>query len=419
MKVLVLGSGGREHAIVWKLGSSKKISKLYVAPGNPGTEQYALNIDIAIDDIPGLINLVKTEGIEFVVVGPELPLSLGIVDELEKLGVPVFGPNKYCAQLESSKSFAKDVMISAGVPTANYNVVYNHEEAKEILKNHSMPVVLKADGLAAGKGVVICNNLKEAEQASCSLFNELKSDKLVIEDFLEGKEASFIVATDGTRIVPLSTAHDYKRIYDNDLGPNTGGMGTVSPTPNLNLEQIDWSVSNVIKPVLDEIKKRGQIFKGFLYAGLMISPKGDIKVLEFNCRLGDPETQVILPRLDSDLFDLLYSLTKGSDFNEEIKWSSEVCVCVVLASKGYPESAEKGQIITGAINTDSNNQYVFHAGTRMLKVSNSEKQLLTNGGRVLNIVAKASNYQEARKLVYNRIDNIQFSGMQYRKDIAL
>jgi phosphoribosylamine--glycine ligase len=416
MNVLIIGSGGREHALAWKISQSKLLKKLFCSPGNPGTTMVAENVTLKMDDISGLINFAKKEKIDLTIVGPEYPLSLGIVDSFEKEGLRIFGPGRKAAAIEASKSFAKDIMNTAGVKTARCEVVEDLDAALAYLDKNGAPLVLKADGLAAGKGVFVCQSAEEARSALDTLFNKMKVNKLVIEEFLSGKEASYIVATDGHRIIPFAASNDYKRIFDNDQGPNTGGMGTVSPTPNLPEELEQSVVEKIIKPVLNEMSKRGIPFKGFLYAGLMIGADKEVNVIEFNARLGDPETQVILMRLETDLLPLLYSLS-GNDSAElpEIRWKKDTAVCVVQAAAGYPGDVRNGDIISGIESAEElGNVLVFHAGTSRDKNNN----LITAGGRVLNITALGANKEKARDKAYKAAALVTFEGKQQRSDIA-
>ncbi len=419
MKVLVIGSGGREHALCWKLRGSAAVSALYCAPGNPGISEVAQLVPVAADDIAGLLGFARKEGIDLTIVGPELPLTLGVVDAFESEGMRIFGPTRAAAQLEASKSFAKEVMLAAGVPTASYETCYSERELREYVKRQPAPIVLKADGLAAGKGVFVCLSNEEIEPAIRQLFGVLRAEKVVVEQYLSGVEASFIVATDGTRIVPLAASHDYKRIFDNDQGPNTGGMGTVSPSPRISAAQEDVVCSRIIAPTLAEMRKRGSPFKGCLYAGLMIAPHGDIQVIEFNARCGDPETQVIMRRLQSDLAEVCFALARSSNESAgpvRLKWSQETCVCVVLAASGYPGEVRKGDEITGIDHARvQTGVEIFHAGTSR----RGDGHLVTSGGRVLNVTATGPTVNEARSRVYRACDMIQFRGVQCRRDIAL
>lgn len=415
MKVLVIGSGGREHAIAWKLSLSKKIDKLFCAPGNPGTQEMCENVQIAVDDIDNLVKFAKENQIDLTVIGPEYPLTLGIVDEFKKEGLRVFGPTKAAAQIEGSKSFSKEIMDAAGVPTAKYKSVSNKSDLEKVLAELGSPIVIKNDGLAAGKGVFVCLNDQQVKEAVEILYKTQKPERVVVESFLPGKEVSFMAACAGEVVVPLATSHDYKRIFDDDQGPNTGGMGTVSPTPNLNNEQEEWVLQNVMKPVVNVMNERGCAFTGFLYAGLIVSPTGEINVLEFNARLGDPETESIMRRLESDFFDLLYSLSSDHPADVgEVKWSNKVASCIIMASEGYPESSSKGDEITGIELAEKDSKVkVFHAGTGV-----SNGSLVTNGGRVLAVTALDENLETSLKTAYEAVSKISFRACQYRSDIG-
>lgn len=423
MRVLVIGSGGREHAICWRLRRSPRISALFCAPGNPGVAEVAECLPLAVDDLDGLAHFAEREKIDLTIVGPEFPLSLGIVDRFRAQGLRIFGPTQAAARIEASKSFAKEIMTAAGVPTAGHRVFTDGAEAQRYIAEHGAPIVLKADGLAAGKGVFVCLRNEEALSAIDRLFGEFKSEQVVAEEFLTGKEVSFIVATDGTRVVPLASSHDYKRIGDGDSGANTGGMGAVSPTPNLPAERNDWVVEHVMQPVVDEMRRRGTPFEGFLYAGLMVHPDGGIKVLEFNARLGDPETQVIMRRLESDLIDLLDAMTPAPRASAQStsralplpQWSEASAVCVVIAAEGYPGDVRTGDEISGIPLAEAlTDLKVFQAGTK----SGPRGAIVSAGGRVLNVTALGSNLANARSLVYRGVDMIQFRGCQLRRDIA-
>jgi len=414
MKILILGQGGREHALAWKFKQSQSVSDIFVAPGNPGTAKIANNIECKLSDIEYLLNFARDNKIDLTVVGPEYPLTLGIVDLFETNNLRIFGPSKLAAQLEGSKAFAKEIMHAANVPTAKSELFVSKEAALCRAQELGEPVVLKADGLAAGKGVCVCLKKEEIAPAIEFLFADLKCERVLLEQFLQGKEASFIVATDGEQIMPFAPAHDYKRIYDKDLGPNTGGMGTVCPTPHLTTIQAEWAINNVIRPVLNEMKVRGCPFKGFLYAGLMIDSLGNINVLEFNARLGDPETQSILPRLNSDLAEILYLLADKKTVNKALDWKSEAAVCLVLAADGYPEHVKKGALIKGLEKFENTAEtLVFHAGT---KIENDK--LLVSGGRVLNVVGLGKDLSLARQNAYATAEKIEFQGKQLRTDIA-
>ena len=413
MKVLIIGSGGREHAIAWKIKQSDQLTELFVAPGNPGIAAIAECVDIKVDKIDQLLEFAQSKEIDFTIVGPELPLTLGIVDRFQEAGLKVFGPTKAAAELEGSKSFAKEIMQSAAVPTADYQELTSLPDLLEYLKQNPAPIVLKADGLAAGKGVFVCLSDEDAEAAARKLFQDFEAEKVVAEQYLTGVEASFIVATDGENVYSLASSHDYKRINDGDQGPNTGGMGTVSPTPRLSEAQEAVVVDTVIKPVLAEMKKRGSTYQGFLYAGLMISEQGEVNVIEFNARLGDPETQVIMARMQSDFLSFLMDIESGSE-SVQSDWSNESAVCVVLAAEGYPVNVVKGDEITGInLAEQMPGTIVFQAGTGM-----QDGKLVTAGGRVLAAVSTGATLEQAIQNTYRASDCIQFRGQQKRRDIG-
>lgn len=413
MKILIVGSGGREHAIVWKIAQSPLAKTIYCAPGNPGTAEFAENTDISDSDIEKLAEFAKAEKVDLTIVGPEVPLSLGIVDRFQEEDLKIFGPNQELAQIESSKAYAKKVMQAAGVPTAAYEEFNNLADLSEYIKNNPGPIVLKADGLAAGKGVFVCQESSEAEDAARKLFQDFDADIVIAEELLSGVEASFIVATDGKRIVPLATSHDYKRIGDQDQGLNTGGMGTVSPTPRLADFSTEQIVDEIIKPVVNELNKSGQKYCGFLYAGLMISESGELNVLEFNARLGDPETQVIMRRLDGDFLEIISALCKESSL-PEIKWTNDTALCVVKASAGYPQSSSSGDIISGISQANQKEDIaVFHAGTKL-----KDNHIVTAGGRVLNITGLGKDLDDAISKTYAACELISFEGEQMRTDIG-
>lgn len=415
MKVLVIGGGAREHAIVWKINQSKRLSKLFTAPGNAGTAELSTNVDIADNDIEGLAKFAKENQIDLTVVGPEVPLCLGVVDRFEKEGLRIFGPNQKAAELEGSKVFCKDFFAKHNIPTAKYVSCSSIEEAQKELPKFSYPLVIKADGLAAGKGVVICENAQQAETCLNDMMVDSKfgeaGTQIVIEDFLTGTEASLLCFVDGERIIPMESAKDYKKAFDNDKGLNTGGMGTFSPNHLYNEELNQKIEERILKPTLDGFKKDGIEFKGVLFIGLMIEGD-DIKVLEFNVRFGDPETEVVLPRLESDLIDIFEKCIDGNLKAKDLKWSDKESTCVIIASGGYPESYEKGKKITGLQEVDKE-VIVFHAGT---KLENGE--VLSNGGRVLAVTCLDENVETARKKVYANIDKIKFEQSFYRTDIA-
>ncbi len=417
MNVLVVGGGGREHAICWKLAQSEKLGKLYCAPGNPGISAFARCVNIRVENIPALIDFALNNDIGLTVIGPEVPLSMGIVDEFEKAGLKVFGPSREAALLESSKSFAKEFMRRYAIPTAAYEIFYDKNEALSYLKDKKFPVVIKADGLAAGKGVIIAKNFEEAKVSLEDIMvNRVfgnAGSKVVIEDFLEGEEASFLVFVDGSNIIPMVSAQDHKRIFDNDQGPNTGGMGAYSPAPVLNKALENDTINNIILPVVAGMAQLGKKFKGVLYAGLMISSDGP-KVVEFNCRFGDPETQVILPRLKSDLLEILIACSDGKAATITAEWDNRPAACVVMASGGYPGKYENGKIIKGLEDAGKlQNTMIFHAGT-----AESNGEVVTNGGRVLGVTSLGSDMRAAVDRAYHAVSMISFEGAHYRKDIA-
>ncbi len=420
MKILVIGSGAREHALTWALSRSPSTREIFVAPGNPGTAGIAKNVPIKVESVSDLLSFAREEKIDLTVVGPEFPLTLGIVDAFREKGLKIFGPTSSASKLESSKSFAKEIMTKAGVKTAEYQSFNSLHEAQQYITSASGPFVLKADGLAAGKGVVVCKDLADAKAGLGYLFTELKSRQVLIERFLRGKEASFIVATNGSLIVPFASSHDYKRVFDHDRGPNTGGMGSVSPTARLTQSQEEQAIKQVIEPVLREMQRSGNPFSGFLYAGLMIEDDGTIWVLEFNARFGDPECQSVVRRLESDLALVLAELckTQSADGQFEVRplsWSNQKAVCVVLASEGYPEKPRLGDEITGLQKAAQiPDVLIFHAGTSLDK----QGRLVTSGGRVLSVTAVASSYEDARRLAYQACDIIDFKGKHLRHDIA-
>lgn len=413
MRVLVVGAGGREHALCWKISQSPLLSELYCAPGNPGTASLAQNVPIAVDQIDRLALFAKEKQIDLTVVGPEQPLALGIVDVFQEKGLLIFGPVRESARLEASKVFAKEVMAAAGVLTAAWRSFTDRREAEKYLRQLGHPVVLKADGLAAGKGVFVCHCEEQVQAALDAVFGVLGSGQVVIEQFLEGVEASLIVAVANDIIVPLATSHDYKRLLQGDQGPNTGGMGSISPTSRLSIKQEELAIEGVIRPVLKELKSRGLAFCGFLYAGLMLTGPEEFQVLEFNVRLGDPEAQSILRRMDSDLLEaLLLMLDRQVPC---LSWSSELAICVVLAGADYPQRSSQGDEISGI---DFANQLpevvVFHAGT----TAKPDGKVVTAGGRVLAVTARGANLELARRRAFAGVGSIEFRGMQYRSDIG-
>jgi len=417
MIILVIGSGGREHAIVWKLSQSKKIEKVFCAPGNGGIKGLAELVDIKQDDIPGLLSFAKENKIDFTVVGPEAPLAKGIVDIFNENGLKIFGPSKDAAMLEVSKAFSKGVMKKFGLATADFKVFDNPVEAKKYLRQKGAPVVIKADGLAAGKGVIIPKTVEEGVKAIDSIMTDMvfgnSGNNIILEDCLEGEEASVLVFTDGKTIVPLEPSQDHKRIFDNDLGPNTGGMGAYSPAPVITKELLDNVIRDVFRPVIDGLRREGVLYKGVLYAGLMITKDGPM-VLEFNVRFGDPETQAILPRLKSDLIDIMMACADGTLDKIDVKWDKSSCISVVCASKGYPDEYEKDKEIFGLDKAGKiKDVIVFHAGTK-----HDGGKTFTNGGRVLGVTSLGRDIKSAKANAYKAVDCVKFEGMQYRKDIG-
>ena len=415
MKILVVGNGGREHTIAWTLLRSPNVKAIYCTPGNGGTATMAncFNLDIAVDDFEGLAKAVKEQGISLVVVGPELPLSLGITDYLQQYNIAVFGPDQAGAQLESSKSWAKDLMVEAQIPTAKSATFTDATSAKTYIQEQGAPIVVKADSLAAGKGVIVAMTTEEAIAAVDSLLAQ-GFNTLVVEEFLAGEEASVLAITDGETIRPLIPSQDHKRIGEGDTGKNTGGMGTYAPAPIVTPELMERIQKEVLEPTIGVLKRRGIDYRGVVYAGLMISPTGKPKVLEFNCRFGDPETQVVLPLLDTPLEELLIACTQQKlDQQPPIKWKSGSAVCVVAASGGYPDAYEKGKAIAGIESATAQGAIVFHAGTAL-----KDGQLVTSGGRVLGITALGENLKDAITKVYPALESISFEGMYYRRDIA-
>mgnify|MGYP004464102237 FL=1 len=415
MKVLVVGSGGREAAIAYALNKSPKVDKLYALPGNPGIGEIATLINGSVEDLDFILKTVEDLGIDFTVVGPEVPLCMGLADLLESHGHKVFGPTSKSATLEGSKAFSKAFMKRHHIPTADYEEVDDYDKAVKALKHFSYPLVIKADGLAAGKGVVICEDEETALKTlrEFMLEGSLKEagNKLVIEEFLKGFECSLLCFTDGETIIPMVTVKDHKQIYDDNKGPNTGGMGTVSPNPfmpNFSKEMLD----SILKPFISGLKEDGMDYRGVIFIGLMIDDN-KAKVLEFNVRFGDPETQSILLRLESDLFDIMYATSNKTLKDVEVKWNDDTICTLVLASGGYPGSYQKGLEIKN-LDKVADDIVVFHAGTKL-----TDGKLVTNGGRVLNICATGKNLEEARAKVYEAAEIIDFDGKYYRKDIGL
>ena len=414
MKVLIIGSGGREHAIAYALSKSSKVTELHAIPGNPGIAQLGTCHAGSVEDLEGILRFVEEKGIDFTVIGPEVPLCMGLADLLESHNHKVFGPTKVAATLEGSKAFSKDFMARHNIPTAKYVEVHSYEEAVEALVHFTYPVVVKADGLAAGKGVVIC----EDEQMAKDTLKEMMVDgslgsagnTIVLEEFLTGFECSLLCFVDGDTIVPMVSAKDHKQVYDGNKGPNTGGMGTVSPNPFLpDMDEV--LKRDILDPFMEGLKKDNMDYRGVVFIGLMIENE-QAKVLEFNVRFGDPETQSILLRLDSDLFDIMYAVSTKTLKDVEVKWKEEHVACLVLASAGYPGSYEKGKVITGLDAVED--VIVFHAGTKEV-----DGAIVTNGGRVLNICALGKDLDETRAKVYKASEIIDFDGKYFRTDIGL
>lgn len=416
MKILVVGSGGREHALAWKLAQSERIQLVYVAPGNGGTALDDRLKNVAITDPRALAEFAQQENIALTVVGPETPLAAGIVNIFRDLGLKIFGPTKEAAQLESSKDFAKSFMQRHAIPTAEYQTFSEVQAAHEYIDRKGAPIVIKADGLAAGKGVVVALTLEEAHQAVDAMLSDNKlgdaGARVVIEEFLAGEEASFIVMVDGKNILPLATSQDHKRLLDNDEGPNTGGMGAYSPAPIVTPALHARVMREIIQPTVQGMAKDGITFTGFLYAGLMIDDQGNPKTLEFNCRMGDPETQPIMARLKTDLVGVMEHAVNGTLDTIELEWDRRTALGVVLAAAGYPDAPRKGDVITG-IPAETDDSVTFHAGTVL-----NGTQLTTNGGRVLCVVGLGDSVKVAQKKAYDVIDHIRFDGAQFRRDIG-
>lgn len=417
MTILVIGSGGREHALVWKIAKSRRIKKIFCAPGNPGIAQLAECVSIKAEDINSLREFAIKEKIGLAVVGPELPLTSGIVDSFEEKGLKIFGPSKKASEIEGSKVFAKDLMQTYGIPTANYKVFKNPKDAKDYIKGHSLPLVIKADGLAAGKGVIICKTREDAIDA-IKLIMEKKAfgeagDRVIVEEFLKGEEVSFFAITDGKTVLSLPPCQDHKAIFDGDKGPNTGGMGAYSPTPIITAKLKQEIMSRIMIPTVKAMEKEGRPYKGVLYAGLMITKDGP-RVLEYNCRFGDPETQPIMMRLKNDIVDVLSAAVEERLNKIKLNCDNKLALCVVMASKGYPGDYEKGKEIKG-IEEASNlkDVVVFHAGTTL----NGDK-LVTAGGRVLGVTAMGVGIKRAINKAYEAVSRIKWEGVHYRKDIG-
>ncbi len=425
MKILVIGSGGREHALVYKIAQSPEVDKIFCTPGNAGIAQLAKCVDIKADDISGLINFVKTEMIDFTIVGPEQPLALGIVDQFKLFDLKIFGPNKQAARFESSKVFAKEFMVKYDIPTAAFEVFEDFFEARNYAARKTMPLVIKADGLAQGKGVVVVQSIDEADRALEEIMQKKifgdAGNKVIIEECLVGEEASILVFTDRVRILPLASSQDHKRVFDCDLGPNTGGMGAYSPAPIVTNKLYNEFLETIIYPLIDGMYLERIDYRGVLYVGIMVTKQG-LKVLEFNVRFGDPEAQAILRRLDSDLLEVLIATAEGqlSKYlnRTQLSWSKDYSVCVVCSSGGYPGHYEKGKEISGFEEAASiPGIEVFHSGTKKV-IEDGKSCVVTDGGRVLGITGTGSNLTDAIDKTYKAVEKIHFEGMHYRKDIG-
>ena len=419
MKVLIIGSGGREHALAWKCAQSPRVDEVLVALGNAGTarEDKVRNVDVSPDDIEALAALAQSENVGLTIVGPEAPLVAGVVDRFNALGLPCFGPTAAAAQLEGSKAFTKDFLVRHAIPTAAYRSFSELEPAIDYIREQGAPIVIKADGLAAGKGVIVAMTLKDAEQAATDMlaggsFGEAGA-RIVVEEFLEGEEASFIVITDGDTILPLATSQDHKARDEGDVGPNTGGMGAYSPAPVVTAQIEKRIMDEVIRPTLDGMKVDGNPYLGFLYAGLMIMADGTPRVIEFNCRMGDPETQPILCRLKSDLVDICLTTLEGNLRQCDAVWDTRAALGVVMAAGGYPASYAKGKVIAGLDDADSNTQKVFHAGTTI-----ADNGVVTSGGRVLCVVGLGDSVADAAQDAYAAVDKIDWEDAYIRRDIG-
>ena len=411
MKVLVIGGGGREHALAWKLAQSERVQTVYVAPGNGGTATDAHLRNVPISEPAALADFAVAEKVALTVVGPEAPLAAGVVDVFRARGLRIFGPTRAAAQLESSKAFAKDFMQRHGIPTALYMSFEDAAAAHAHVERHGAPIVVKADGLAAGKGVVVATTVEEAHAAIDAMLG-VPGGRVVIEEFMAGEEASFIVLCDGTNVLPLATSQDHKRIFDGDQGPNTGGMGAYSPAPVVTPNVHAKVMHEIVGPTLAGMAKEGHPFTGFLYAGLMIDAQGQPRTVEFNCRLGDPEAEVILMRLKSDLFDVLMRATAGQLPSVELKWDRRVALGVVMAAAGYPGTPRKGDVITG-LPAPREDLQAFHAATELV-----DNRVLTSGGRVLCVTALAESVRLAQHKALEAVQQIQFDGAQWRSDIG-
>ena len=413
LRILVIGGGGREHALVWKLKASPRVSRVYAAPGNPGMHGLAECVSISVNDVHQLACFALQNHVDLAVVGPEAPLALGVSDEFARLGMPVFGPTRAAASIETSKVWAKQFMSRHRIPTADYSIFRDVDAAKRYVRAHGSPVVVKADGLAAGKGVVVAHTPDEAEQAVDTISHFAEDAEIIVEDCLIGREASFLVITDGISVLPLISAKDHKRAKDGDKGPNTGGMGAIVPAPGFDASLEAEILEEIIMPAIRGLSAEGRRYVGVLYAGLMLTSQGPM-ALEFNARFGDPETQAILPMMESDLVDALEAAVEGTCSSMTINWRDGACVCAVAASLGYPENPQLGkEIFIDADRAEKDGVLIFHAGTRL-----DGETLVTSGGRVLNVVSTGGSVKEAASRAYRGLSHVSFEGMWFRNDIG-
>ena len=416
MNILILGSGGREHALLWKLAQSPEATKLYAVPGNPGMAELAECVAGSIEDNAAVVKFAQEKKIDLVVVGPEVPLTNGVVDALRAAGIKAFGPTKAAAELEGSKSFSKDIMKKYGIPTAKYEVFTDANAARAYIEKEGAPIVIKANGLAAGKGVIVAETKEQALDAVHEIMDDAAFGKagsrVVIEAFMEGEEASLLAFTDGKTIRPMVSSQDHKRAYDGDKGPNTGGMGTYAPAPVMTKDMVEQATEKILKPMIAAMAKEGRPYQGCLYAGLMITEEGP-KVVEFNARFGDPETQVVLPLLKGDLVKIMQACVDGTLDTAAVDWEDGAAVCVVMASGGYPKSYKKGYAIDGLKKAESLGTFVFHAGT-----AKKDGKVVTSGGRVLGVTARGDDIKEATEKAYKGVEAIRFTDEFHRKDIA-
>ena len=416
MNILILGSGGREHALLWKLAQSPEATKLYAVPGNPGMAELAECVAGSIEDNVAVVKFAQEKKIDLVVVGPEVPLMNGVVDALRAAGIKAFGPTKAAAELEGSKSFSKNIMKKYGIPTAKYEVFTDADAARAYIEKEGAPIVIKADGLAAGKGVIVAETKEQALDAVHEILDDAAFGKagsrVVIEAFMEGEEASLLAFTDGKTIRPMVSSQDHKRAYDGDKGPNTGGMGTYAPAPVMTKDMVEQATEKILKPMIAAMAKEGRPYQGCLYAGLMITEEGP-KVVEFNARFGDPETQVVLPLLKGDLVKIMQACVDGTLDTAAVDWEDGAAVCVVMASGGYPKSYKKGYAIDGLKKAESLGTFVFHAGT-----AKKDGKVVTSGGRVLGVTARGGGIKEATEKAYKGVEAIRFTDEFHRKDIA-